>query len=403
MRLQTTRQVLAGTLIYLASIGHGIGATDPPAIDVDATSNTGGCPGKIDASTRYTVLVHDINDLALLDDFTPAYTYVIRVTATPVSIAPETPFPTTQGTTVTLAGSCTYSSDSAFRKALSDVKNAIVASDKINPRLTANHRISLSVSAAEAVNRTQDIQQLLACTAESPYAAYQNDPLFAWFRKVSGTHEFTGHANLQPNMNYRFQVMQMYDGNVVDQLDWRCGEKDIVTLSVGPLFSALPSRSYTHQKAPVPPGSSNVNDVLVVNGNSHESILGAALINVHVPLPENTPDWLGFSISSGIVYKFGDSPNVSALGYFGGLTFHLYRTLFLTPGVHVGQFADFPPGFYPGAIIPNQFGELTPQTRTTAHFGLALTYKTNSFKKSQSGSGQTSTTTNTSTKPGSGS
>src|SRR5208337_3810781 len=97
----------------------------------------------------------------------------------------------------------------------------------------------------------------------------------------------------------------------------------------------------------------------------------------------------------------GSAPGVSSLGLFVGGSIHLYRSAFLTPGVHIGQFSDFPAGFYPGAQIPNQFGNLTPINRTTAHFAVGITFKTTTFKKTSQDGGTASNTTNTNTGTGS--
>src|ERR1019366_4945109 len=86
------------------------------------------------------------------------------------------------------------------------------------------------------------------------------------------------------------------------------------------------------------------------------------------------------------------SPTVSALGLFFGLSTHLYRSIYLTPGIHIGQFADFPAGFYPGAVIPNGFGELTPIKRNTARFAIGITFKATTFKKSSQGNGAAANT-----------
>jgi len=159
-------------------------------------------------------------------------------------------------------------------------------------------------------------------------------------------------------------------------------------MSIGPLVSTLPARTYDHQKAPVPPGSSTSQDILVVGNNSNLNMLGAALLNLHLPRISLLPAWTGFTFSAGPVFQLGNnSPSVSSLGVFFGGSIHLYRSVFLAPGVHVGQFADFPAGFYPGAVIPNGFGDLTPVKRTTAHFAIGVTFKTTSFKKSQQNNG----------------
>ena len=72
--------------------------------------------------------------------------------------------------------------------------------------------------------------------------------------------------------------------------------------------------------------------------------------------------------------------------------------MYLTPGFHVGQFADFPAGFtHSGQDIPPSFtGPLTPQTRTTARFAIGITFKgfnipTGSSKSSGQVAGQSST------------
>jgi hypothetical protein len=69
---------------------------------------------------------------------------------------------------------------------------------------------------------------------------------------------------------------------------------------------------------------------------------------------------------------------------------HLYRSFFLTPGIHIGQFADYPAGFHQGSVIPSGFGSLTPVTRNTAHFAIGITFKTTSFKKSSQNNGAAS-------------
>jgi hypothetical protein len=49
--------------------------------------------------------------------------------------------------------------------------------------------------------------------------------------------------------------------------------------------------------------------------------------------------------------------------------------LYISPGVHIGEFADYPAGFVNGQQIPANFGALTPVKRWTARFGIAITIK----------------------------
>ena len=127
--------------------------------------------------------------------------------------------------------------------------------------------------------------------------------------------------------------------------------------------------------------------MLVVSGTTNVNVLGAALLNYSLPaLPHQWPG-MGFAISVGPVYALNSAPSVSKLGLFVGGSFHLYRSIFLTPGVHIGQFADYPAGFHSGSPIPSGFGGLTPVTRNTAHFAIGITFKTATFKKSSQSSG----------------
>jgi hypothetical protein len=57
----------------------------------------------------------------------------------------------------------------------------------------------------------------------------------------------------------------------------------------------------------------------------------------------------------------------------------LARRFYITPGLHFGQFSDFPVGFGNGSSVPANFGELTPVKRWTARFGLGITFKTKDF------------------------
>jgi hypothetical protein len=64
------------------------------------------------------------------------------------------------------------------------------------------------------------------------------------------------------------------------------------------------------------------------------------------------------------------------VGLFTGISLHLWNYFYLTPGIHVGEFADFPAGISQGQSIPSTFtGPLNPVTRTSARFGLAVTFK----------------------------
>ncbi|MGA8761674.1 MAG: hypothetical protein WB562_02200, partial [Candidatus Sulfotelmatobacter sp.] len=235
---------------------------------------------------------------------------------------------------------------------------------------------------------------------------YGTDPAVLWVKRVDaaqGTsssgapaHSVDFTVNLEPNQNYEFKLQEDWKGKSTDggTMSWSCGENDIVNLSVGPLITTLPYRTYVQQQVPTATGTQNE---LVVNGSTPVNVLGAALINIYPPFPK--PNWTGFAFSVGPVYTLGDAPGVSKLGLFVGGSFHLYRSFFLTPGIHIGQFADYPAGFHQGSVIPSGFGSLTPVTRNTAHFAIGITFKTTSFKKSSQNNGAASNAGTTPNKP----
>jgi hypothetical protein len=102
------------------------------------------------------------------------------------------------------------------------------------------------------------------------------------------------------------------------------------------------------------------------------------LFNYHDPFawPLNRRNF-GLTLSAGPVYDISQGKaDTSRLGVFTGLSVHLWNRLFVTPGVHFGEFADFPQGFHAaGEPVPANFGTPTPVTRWTGHFAIAITFK----------------------------
>ena len=174
-------------------------------------------------------------------------------------------------------------------------------------------------------------------------------------------------------------------------LTWKCGLEDILTLSVGVMGTTLPYRTYVSQSVP---NGSSTQTVLAVNGNSGWTPQGLALLNYKLGVLDKGPQ-PGLAISTGPAFKFGGTPGVSSFGWFAGISVSFWRRLFITPGMHLGQFANFPPGFSNGSVIPANFGQLTPTTRWSGHFAIGITFQTNAFVKSN-----TSTPTTTSNSSG---
>ena len=209
-------------------------------------------------------------------------------------------------------------------------------------------------------------------------------------KQIDGLHVVQQSESLDPETNYTVTVTEFCGSKQTKEFTATfTPASHAVTLSLGALLSRIQQRSYASTKDP----SNTQQNLLSVNGNGNFSPLAAALINYEIPIPEGEKKMkgYGFAISSGLVLSFG-SNNVSAssLGWFGGPSIHLYHRLFITAGVHIGQFTDFPVGLRAGSAIPANYGGLTGPTRPTARFAFGVTYQTKQFS-----GGSTTAKTNT--------
>jgi hypothetical protein len=355
-------------------------ADDSTPIQVNWDSRTASCPATVTKSTNLTFRVSNINDLLI--DFRTGETveYQFRAKGWPVSVAPpENPFLPQIG-----GGVCP--DDATVTAQLNAIRN--IQDEHITPTTTAGASLSLSATsnAARSHGQVRAVEAEYSNTtcASGVFAAHADDPVMQWIKKLEtpAPHYVDFNVAVTSNENYQFTVKQLWKGKVVSDgtLTWECGENDIVTLSAGPLITTLPYRTYNQQQVPVAGGGTQ--NQLVVSGNSNVNVLGAALLNYHLPPIPHLPPWTGFALSAGPVYTLNSAPSVSKLGLFVGGSFQLYRSIFLTSGIHIGEFADYPAGFHPGSTIPPNFGNLTPVTRNTAHFAVGITFKTATFKKS---------------------
>jgi hypothetical protein len=198
---------------------------------------------------------------------------------------------------------------------------------------------------------------------------------------ASGTHNLNGEGFLDRTRGGSVVVRELYGGS-----DTAASPRtfpleptyNIVSASGGFLLTTLPARSYSSVNQPsftMPPTSSTV---LGVSGNSNIRPALTALLNFHDPFPWylNRPNF-GFALSAGPVIEVANGQSdTTKFGFFGGVSMHLWRQVFITPGIHVGQFADFPQGFtQAGQPIPPNFGTLSPTTRYTARFAFAITFR----------------------------
>ena len=191
-------------------------------------------------------------------------------------------------------------------------------------------------------------------------------------------------VTLSPENDYKVVITEFYEGKATEggtQTFTFSPESDILTLSAGTLLTEVQNRTYTSGALP-----SQTGNFLLVSGNSAIRPILVAQLNYRIP--KASWDSFGFALSTGAALQFtGGNSGVSNVGFFGGVSVHLWRRFYVTPGIHVGEFADFPPGFTaPNQAIPAGFGQLNPNKRWTARFAIGITYKTLDFTKFTSSS-----------------
>jgi hypothetical protein len=149
-----------------------------------------------------------------------------------------------------------------------------------------------------------------------------------------------------------------------------------LSVSAGFLLTTLQARTYSSRTAPDPNNAGQTLNVLGVDGGSGVRPALVAMLNYHIPWEWTDRINQGVAISSGPVIEVANGQaDTSKFGLFAGVSFHLWNRFLVSPGVHVGEFADFPQGFtHAGQVIPANVGTPTPTKRYTAKFAFAITY-----------------------------
>jgi hypothetical protein len=193
-------------------------------------------------------------------------------------------------------------------------------------------------------------------------------------RKVNSPHVFVDTHELSPGNDVSVVVVEMFGPQTISTKTFTFPGTDVLTLSAGALFSAIPDRTYEARKSP----SSTLN-ILTVEGNSRSTPAIVGLMNYSLGALHLDGDTAGLALSAGPVIRLGAKSDASTFGFFAGVSGHLYHRFYITPGFHFGQFSDFPVGFSNGATVPANFGDLNPVKRWTTRFGLAITFKAKDF------------------------
>ena len=165
-----------------------------------------------------------------------------------------------------------------------------------------------------------------------------------------------------------------------------------LTSSAGFLLTELPASSYRSATAPNPSSPGTTQNVLAVDDGSGPRPALVVLLNAN----PRYVNWrhFGVGLSGGPVFDISNGKaDTSRFGFFGGVSLRLTQWLYLTPGVHVGEYAGFPQGFTAaGQVIPPNTGTPVANKHYTARFAFAFT-----FKLKDIGSATTTTQSNATT------
>ena len=400
----STLKKLMVSLLFVALLQSQLFGKEGPSIQLDWSTVA---PYRVLHTGTYTINITGVNDLvyqyelsvtlndsssndiALLTGILPDLTKLLGTSTTGRSVAPGCNLPDllTASTPVikTFNDRLTdmtpgKSSDGKYLSVpLSDsivkwnaVKEAYVSYQKSVADLAAEIKNSNCTLASEDTAKAQQVLDTYS-TVRLKVEAID--------AKAKGDHRIVGHAYIDRSRDGDIIVRQLFNGAETSSspktFPLEAGFS-VVTATGGFLLTTLQARTYTSQLVPpVPPATTNSN-VLAVSGVSGVRPALVALLNYHDPF-----DWylnrenFGLALSAGPVIDVSKGKaDTSTFGFFGGISMHLWHRVFVTPGVHVGEFADFPAGFTKaGQVIPPNFGTLNPVIRYTAKFGLSITFR----------------------------
>lgn len=180
----------------------------------------------------------------------------------------------------------------------------------------------------------------------------------------------------------KVRITQTFGGSPVEdgEQEFTCTvDQGAFTLSLGPIFSQLQSRQYISAAIPNSTGTGTSNVLAVQNGSSYRAA-GAALVNF--ALPRLSKGGFALFATTGPTIKSA-ADNTSSFGWFAGASIGLHKLLYVTPGFHYGEFADFPRGYAEGTPIPPGVATPTPLKRYTWRFGFGISFRTASFAKTE--------------------
>jgi hypothetical protein len=293
-----------------------------------------------------------------------------------------------------------------------EIKKEIVNLSNVADRETLTNfidRITLHVSLIEeqksllinvladltaAVKRDTDISAGVADVDASgkPYADFRaaQDALAVWKNRLSGVREAATLPDpfampFRATCDFAFSrtkttVVQL---KVVDKTPGTTSNPTTITLitvectspfsvSVGVAFSTIGEREFAIQPAPVSPGSTTTQNTFVEITDSATHPLPLAMIHVRLHETGNKLSWHGsFGLAGNIR---GQGSGGSNAEFLMGPSLGLFRAVFLTPGLYIGQKVSLGAGFQTNGPVPPSITQPPLQKSYKPAFGFAITF-----------------------------
>ena len=363
-----------------------------------ATKQPQNTPISVNQATPVKIVVTGVNDLL--------YVYDGYITAAPQPLPDALTTLATESAARVLSQQCTDVTNTlnAIGKGMSSWQlNAWVDSSG-KPIAAGGTPNSVSLTTSQQFYQNEIANKFSPITAASAASCglsntWNEINLFVqdWTSRLTRPHTYTINQTLIPLNDYTIHLVEYaYDEKHNLTMTNACSQNgkasectiqyspqnDLISVSGGFLLSQLQSRTYNRAMVP-----GQTDSVLQVDGLGSVNPLLVTLVNVKLPcfwnaryVPPCSPnsDQWGWAFSIGPALKLTSSNNqTSPVGLFAGISLHAWKYLYITPGVHVAGFADFPPGFsHNGQDVPSSFtGQLTPQTRTSVRFAISVTFR----------------------------
>lgn len=143
-------------------------------------------------------------------------------------------------------------------------------------------------------------------------------------------------------------------------------------VSAGVAFSTLPNKEFAIHPVATPPGSTTTTNEFVLTANSSFHPLALGMVSARLCEPNEK---VAFHLSFGLAGNFkSQDAGGSSAEFLIGPSISLFRTMFITPGLHIGKKTVLGDGFTVGSPVPSNITTAPLQSSYKPAFGLAITF-----------------------------